>query len=62
MTKRRTVVAIEKDAFTINARPTYPGQTHRGQPLLFNEDDYFGFGRPENHMLAALSVCRSGLL
>lgn len=29
--------------------------SYRGQPILFNEDDHFGFGEPQNNMLAALS-------
>jgi hypothetical protein len=28
---------------------------YRGQPILFNEDDHFGFDEPENNMLAAVS-------
>jgi hypothetical protein len=28
---------------------------YRGQPILFNEDDHFGFDQPQNNMLAALS-------
>jgi hypothetical protein len=28
---------------------------YRGQPILFNEDDHFDFGEPENNMLAAVS-------
>jgi hypothetical protein len=28
---------------------------YRGQPILFNEDDHFGFDANDNHMLAALS-------
>ncbi len=28
---------------------------YRPRPILFNEDDHFGFDRPENNMLAALS-------
>jgi hypothetical protein len=28
---------------------------YRGQPILFNEDDHFGFGQPDNNMLAAVS-------
>jgi hypothetical protein len=27
---------------------------YRGQPILFNEDDHFDFGAPDNHMLAAI--------
>lgn len=27
---------------------------YRGQPILFNEDDHFGFDRPDNNFLAAL--------
>jgi hypothetical protein len=28
---------------------------YRGQPIVFNEDDHFGFEREDNHLLAALS-------
>jgi hypothetical protein len=28
--------------------------SYRGQPILFNEDDHFDFGQPQNNMLAAL--------
>ncbi len=28
---------------------------YRGQPILFNEDDHYGFAEPENNMMAALS-------
>ena len=30
-------------------------KTYRGQPILFNEDDHFGFEKPDNNMLAAVS-------
>jgi len=30
-------------------------QSYRGQPVLFNEDDHFGFELEDNHLLAALS-------
>jgi hypothetical protein len=29
-------------------------RAYRGQPILFNEDDHFDFGAPDNHLLAAL--------
>jgi hypothetical protein len=28
--------------------------SYRGQPVVFNEDDHFDFGKPENNLLAAL--------
>jgi hypothetical protein len=28
--------------------------SYRGQPVVFNEDDHFDFGKPENDLLAAL--------
>jgi len=30
-------------------------ENYRDQPILFNEDDHFGFDAPDNHMLAAIS-------
>jgi len=30
-------------------------KTFRGQPILFNEDDHFGFEKPDNNMIAAVS-------
>jgi hypothetical protein len=32
---------------------------YRGQPILFNEDDHFGFDKRENNMLAALRAYAS---
>jgi hypothetical protein len=29
---------------------------YRDQPILFNEDDHFGFDKPDNHFVAALSA------
>jgi len=28
---------------------------YRGQPIVFNEDDHFGFDQPDNNMIAAIS-------
>jgi len=30
-------------------------KTYRDQPILFNEDDHFGFEKPDNNMIAAVS-------
>jgi hypothetical protein len=33
--------------------------SYRGQPIVFNEDDHFDFGKPQNNMLAALRAYSS---
>ena len=33
--------------------------SYRGQPIVFNEDDHFGFSEPRNNMLAALRAYSS---
>ena len=33
--------------------------SYRGQPIVFNEDDHFDFGKPQNNMLAALHTYAS---
>ena len=33
--------------------------SYRGQPIVFNEDDHFDFGKPQNNMLAALRAYAS---
>jgi hypothetical protein len=41
---------IRKMVDDTRALPAY-----RGQPILFNEDDHFGFDQPDNNLLAAVS-------
>ena len=36
-------------------RKTRAVKGYRDQPILFNEDDHFDFGRPQNNMVAAVS-------
>lgn len=31
-------------------------KNHRGQPILFNEDDHFDFDKPQNNMMAAVGA------
>jgi hypothetical protein len=31
------------------------GKAYRGHPILFNEDDHFGFEKPDNNLMAAVS-------
>src|SRR5206468_9939168 len=33
--------------------------SYRGRPIVFNEDDHFDFGKPQNNMLAALRAYSS---
>jgi hypothetical protein len=33
--------------------------SYRGQPIVFNEDDHFDFGKPQNNMLAAVRAYAS---
>jgi hypothetical protein len=42
---------IRAMAHRVKAQPTY-----RGQPIVFNEDDHYGFDQPDNHFLAALDT------
>jgi hypothetical protein len=47
------VTAADALAALIRQTRAVPG--YRGQPVLFNEDDHFDFGRPRNHFTAAIA-------
>jgi hypothetical protein len=45
----------DPDRMAAMARQTRALKTYRPMPILFNEDDHYGFGQPWNNMLAAIS-------
>jgi hypothetical protein len=42
------------DGIRLHVVRTRASAAYRGQPILFNEDDHYGFDQPDNNMLAAI--------